>query len=175
MVQQKNQPFNPIRPQTMFECVQEHFVDLRHVKQGRTCISGLNALYRGTEGLKMVSQRNQLFNSIRPQTMFESVQEHFTDLRHLKQGRTCISGLNALYRGIEGSKMVQQRDQPFNPIRPQAMFESLQEHSFPQPLTRQTRKNYYLGPECTISGYPRFENGLASKPTILPHQTPSDV
>src|ERR671922_180475 len=44
-----------IRSQTMFESVQEHLEDLRHVKRGRTCVSSMNALFQGTEVVKMVS------------------------------------------------------------------------------------------------------------------------
>ena len=63
----------------MFESVSEHFANLRHVKQGKTCVSSLNALFRGTEVAKMVSQRNNPFYRTRPQTIFESVSEHFAN------------------------------------------------------------------------------------------------
>jgi hypothetical protein len=33
----------------MFGSVLEHFVNLRHVKSGKTCVSSLNALFQGTE------------------------------------------------------------------------------------------------------------------------------
>ena len=128
MVSQQNQPFCPLRAQTMFESVQEHFEDLRHVKRGRTYVSGLNALYWRTKFAKMVSQRNQPFHRIRPQTIFENVQEHFEDLRHVERGRTCFSSLNALYWGTEVAKMVSQRNQPLHPIRSQTMVENVQEY-----------------------------------------------
>ena len=112
----------------MFECVSEHFAYLPHVKRGKTCVSGLNALFQGTEVAKIVSQRNQPFSPTRPQTMFESVSEHFANLRHVKRGKTCVSGLNALFWGTEVAKMVSQRNQPFYPTRPQMMFESVSEH-----------------------------------------------
>ena len=35
----------PIRPQTMFESVSEHFANLWHVKRGKTSVSGLNTLF----------------------------------------------------------------------------------------------------------------------------------
>ena len=98
VVSQWNQPFYPIRPQTMFESVSEHFTNLRHVKQGKTCVSGLNKIFRSTKVAKIVSERNQPFYPIRPQMMFESVSEHFANLRHVKWGKTYVSGLNALFR-----------------------------------------------------------------------------
>ena len=57
MVSQRNQPFHPIRPQTIFNNVQEHFEDLRHVKQGRTCVSSLDAIYRVSELRKWILNR----------------------------------------------------------------------------------------------------------------------
>ena len=128
MVSQRNQPFYPTRTQMMFESVSELFPNLRHVKWGKTCVSGLNALFRGTEVVKMVSQRNKLSYPNRPQTMFESVLEHFPNLRHVKRGKTCVSSLNALFWGAEVAKMVSQWNQPFYPSRPQTIFECVSEH-----------------------------------------------
>ena len=113
MILQWNKPFYPITPQTMFESVSEHFANLRHVKRGKTCVSSLNPLFRGTEVAKMVSQQNQPFYPIRPQMMFESVSEHFANLWNVKRGKTCVSGLNALFQGTEVAKMVLQQNQPF--------------------------------------------------------------
>ena len=90
----------------MFESVSEHFANLWHVKRGKTCVSSLNALFQGTEVAKMVSLRNQPFYPIRPQTTFESVSEHFANFQHIKRGKTCVSGLNAVFRGTEVVKMV---------------------------------------------------------------------
>ena len=94
----------------MFESVLERFTNLRHVKRGKTCISGLNALFQGTEVAKMVSQRNQPFYPVRPQTMLESLLYHFANLLHVKRGKTCVSGLHALFHGTEVAKMVSQRN-----------------------------------------------------------------
>jgi hypothetical protein len=44
----------------MFGSVLEHFVNLRHVKSGKTCVSSLNALFQGTDVVKY------LFYSIGP-------------------------------------------------------------------------------------------------------------
>ena len=56
-------------------------------KETKLGFSGVNALFHGTKVAKMVSQRNQPFYPIRPQTMFESVSEHFATLQHVKRGK----------------------------------------------------------------------------------------
>ena len=90
----------------MFGSVSEHFVDLRHVKRCETCVSGLNAVFRGIELAKMISRRNRRFYTIRPKMLFGSVSEHSADLQHVKRGKTYVSSLNALFRGTEVAKMV---------------------------------------------------------------------
>jgi hypothetical protein len=52
----------------MFGGVSEHFANLRHVTRYKTCVSGLNALFRGTEVVK----HSFYFN--RTKMMFGSVQ-----------------------------------------------------------------------------------------------------
>jgi acid stress-induced BolA-like protein IbaG/YrbA len=79
----------------MFGSVSEHFANLRHVKRCKTCVSGLNALFQGTEVAKLQ------FYSIRPKMMFASVSQHFANLRHVKRCKTCVSGLNAIFKGTE--------------------------------------------------------------------------
>jgi hypothetical protein len=56
---------------------------------------GAGALFRGTGVVK------RPFYSIGPKMMFESVSEHFANLRHVKRCKICVSGLNALFRGTE--------------------------------------------------------------------------
>ena len=63
----------------MFESVSEHFTNLRYVKRGKTCVLVQNPLFRGTEVAKMVLQRYNPFYRTRPQTIFESVSEHFAN------------------------------------------------------------------------------------------------
>jgi hypothetical protein len=82
----------------MFGSVSDHFANIRHVKECKTCISGLNALFRGTDVAK------HPFYSIRPKMMFGSVSDHFTEVRHVKGCEICVSGLNALFRGTEVAK-----------------------------------------------------------------------
>jgi acid stress-induced BolA-like protein IbaG/YrbA len=79
----------------MFGGVSEHFANLRHVKRCKTRVSGLNALFRGTEVVK------HPIYSIGPKMMFGTVSEHFANLRHIKRCKTCVSGLNALLRGTK--------------------------------------------------------------------------
>ena len=128
MVSQQNLPLYPIRHQMMFGSVSDYCVNLQDAKRGKTCVLSLNALFRGTELAKMVSQQNQLFYPIRPRTMFESVSMHFANFQHFKQGKTCVSGQNALFQGTELVKLVSQRNQPFFQIRHQMIFDSVSEH-----------------------------------------------
>jgi acid stress-induced BolA-like protein IbaG/YrbA len=50
-------------------------------KRCKTCVSGLNALFWGTEVVK------HPFNSIGPKMMFVSVSEHFANLQHVKDAK----------------------------------------------------------------------------------------
>jgi hypothetical protein len=65
----------------MFGSISEHVANLRHVKRCKTCVSGLNALFRGTKVLK------HPFYSIGPKMMFGSVTEHFANLRQVKDAK----------------------------------------------------------------------------------------
>jgi hypothetical protein len=65
----------------MFGSVSEHFANLRHVKRCKTCVSGLNALFRGNEVVK------HSFYFIGTKMMFGSVTEHFTNLRKVKDAK----------------------------------------------------------------------------------------
>ena len=121
-------PFYSIGPKMMFGRVLEHFGNLQHVKRCKICVSSLNALFRGTEVVKIVPHQMNPFYSIGPKMMFGSVLEHFGNLRHVKRCKTCVSGLNALFRGTEVAKIVLQRKQPFYSIRPKMMFGSVLEH-----------------------------------------------
>jgi hypothetical protein len=62
----------------MFGNVSEHFTNLRKVKRCKTCVLGLNTLFRGTEVVK------HPFYSIGPKLMFGSVSEHFANLQQVK-------------------------------------------------------------------------------------------
>jgi hypothetical protein len=62
----------------MFGCVSEYFANLRQVTRCITCVSGLNALFRGTEVVK------NPFYSIGPILMFASVSKHFANLQQVK-------------------------------------------------------------------------------------------
>jgi hypothetical protein len=66
----------------MFGSVSDHFAKLRHVKRSKPCVSGMNALFQGTE------VANHPFYSIGTKMMFGSVLEHFANPRHVKSGKT---------------------------------------------------------------------------------------
>jgi acid stress-induced BolA-like protein IbaG/YrbA len=100
----------------MFGSVSDHFTNLRHVKRWKTCVSGLNALFRGTKLAK------HPFYSIETKMMFGSVSEHFDNLRHVKRCKTCVSSLNALLWGTKLAK------DPFYSIGTKMMFGSVLEH-----------------------------------------------
>jgi hypothetical protein len=93
----------------MFGSVSEHLANLRHVTRYKTCVSGLNALFRDTKVAK------HPFYPIGTKMMLRSVSEHFANLRHVTRYETCVSVLNALFRGTEvvkhsfysiGTKMI---------------------------------------------------------------------
>ena len=73
-----------IRPEMMLESVSEHFANLRHENLSKTCVSALNALFRGTELLKKVLLRRYPMYSIRSKMSLGSVSEHFANLRQKK-------------------------------------------------------------------------------------------
>jgi hypothetical protein len=123
-------PFYSIGTKMMFGSVSEHFANLRHVKRckthvrtqmhyfrvtklwsihsslwdptwclgvfwsilrtfdtkkdKKTCVSCLNALFRGTKLAK------EPFYSIGTKMMFGSVSERFANLRHVKRCKTCV-------------------------------------------------------------------------------------
>ena len=89
----------------------------------------LNALFRGTEVEKMISQQKHPFYSIRAKMMLGSVSEQFANLRHVKCCKSCVSDLNALFRGTEVEKMISQQKRPFYSIRAKMMFGSVSEES----------------------------------------------
>jgi hypothetical protein len=68
----------------MFGSVSEHFANLRHVKRCKTCVSGPNALFRGTKDAK------HPFYFIRTKMMIGSVSEHFANLQDVKRCKTCV-------------------------------------------------------------------------------------
>jgi hypothetical protein len=65
----------------MFGSVLEHFANISHVKKCKTCISGLNALFRGAKVVK------HPFYSTRTKMMFGCVLEHFANLWHVNDAK----------------------------------------------------------------------------------------
>ena len=117
--------FYSIRLKMMFQSVLEDFANLRQVNN--LCF-GPNVLLRGTEVAKMVSQQKHPFDTIRPKMMYGSFLKHFRNLWHVKRCKTCVSGLNALFRGTEVAKIVSHLMHPFYSIGPKMMFGSVLEH-----------------------------------------------
>ena len=91
-VSQRNQPFYPIRPQMMSGSVLSISQTFCTSNEAKLVFRGLYAQFQGTEVAKMVSQRNEPFYTIRPQTMLEIVSQHFAYLRHVKRGKTYVFG-----------------------------------------------------------------------------------
>jgi hypothetical protein len=85
-------------------------------KRCKTCVSGLNTLFRGVKVWK------HPFYSIWPKMMFGSVSGHFANLRQVKRCNTCVSGLNTLFRSTKVLK------HPFYSIGPKMMFGSVSEY-----------------------------------------------
>jgi hypothetical protein len=74
-------PFYSIGPKMTFGCVSEHFANLRYVKIRNTCVSSMNALFRGNEVVK------HPFYSIGPKMMygcFQSISLTFDTLKDAK-------------------------------------------------------------------------------------------
>jgi hypothetical protein len=117
----------------MFGIVSEHFANPQHVKRCKTCVSGLNALFRATEGEK------HPFDHIRPKMMRGSVSKHLANLRHIKWCYTCVSGLNALFWGIEVEM------HPLYSGWPEMMFGSVLHHF--ANLQTKKMKNSSFGPD----------------------------
>jgi acid stress-induced BolA-like protein IbaG/YrbA len=97
----------------MFGSVSEYFANLRQVKRCKTSVSGLNALFRGTEVVK------HPFYSIRPKMMFGSVSNHFTNLGHVTRCKTCVRA-SMHYFTVPKSWNIS--------IGPQMMFGSVSEY-----------------------------------------------
>jgi hypothetical protein len=64
-----------------FGSVLEHLANLRYVTRYKNCVSGLNALFWGTEVVK------HSFYSIGPKTTFGCVSEHFASHWQVKDAK----------------------------------------------------------------------------------------
>jgi hypothetical protein len=113
------------------------------VKKYKTCVLGLNALFRGTEIVK------HPFYSIAPKLKFGSVSEHSTNLQQVTRCKTCVSSLNAQFRD---TKVVKQA---FYSIGPKMMFASVSEHFANLRHVKDVKLAFE--PECTILGYQSCE------------------
>ena len=120
-------PIYFIWPKTMFGSVSEHIAPLIDEIQGKTCVSGQNAQFRGIELAEKVSPRTHPIYSIGPKTMFGSVSEHYATLLQENQCKTCVSVQNVQFRGTEPAKKVSLRTHPIYSIRLKTMFGSVSE------------------------------------------------
>jgi hypothetical protein len=94
----------------MFGSVLEYFCNLCQFKRRRTCVSGQNALFQGTEVVK------HPFYSVGPKMMFGTLSVYFANLHNVKRWKTCVSDLNTLFQGTEVVK------HPFYSVGPKMMF-----------------------------------------------------
>ena len=108
----------PLDPNRCFGVFRSFSKNFGTSNEAKTCVSRLNALFQGAEVVKMVSQQNKPFYPTWPQMTFETVSEHFANLRHVKRGKCCVSGLNALFRGTGVAKMVRNKINQSTPLDP---------------------------------------------------------
>jgi hypothetical protein len=73
MVSHQMQLVYSIGTNMIFRSILQHFVNRPRVKRCKTCVSGPNALFWGTQVAKMVSYLLHLSYSIAPKVMFGSV------------------------------------------------------------------------------------------------------
>jgi hypothetical protein len=99
----------------MFASFSDNSTNLQHVKRCKTCVLGLNALFRGTKVVK------HPFKSIGPKMMFWSVSWHFANLGHVKDAKLVFEPECT----ISGYKVVMH---PFKSIGPKMVYGSVSEH-----------------------------------------------
>jgi hypothetical protein len=111
-------------------------------KKTKTCVSGLNALLRGTKVEK------HPFYSLRPKMMFGSVMEHFANLVHVKRW-------NLVFRSwMHYFAAPKLRSIDSTPFDQKWYMGALRSTS----LT--LYENLCFGPECTIAGYQSWEASI---------------
>jgi hypothetical protein len=86
----------------MFVSVSDNFTNLQHVKRCKTCVLGLNALFRGTKVVKHPFQSNG------PKLMFGSVSWHFANLGHVKDAKLVLEPRCTIseYKSCEASILI---------------------------------------------------------------------
>ena len=152
----------------MLESVSDHFANLRDEKLCRTCVSGQNALFRGTELQNKVSLRRHHSYSLISKMTLGSVSVHFENLRQKKLCKACVPAVNALFQGIELSKNVSQRTNPIYFIRSKMMFGSVLEH-FADLRHEKWCKTYVSGLNPLFRGTELPEKGFATNAPNLLH------
>jgi acid stress-induced BolA-like protein IbaG/YrbA len=99
----------------MSETDSEHFAHLHHVKRCKTCVSGLNSLFWGTNVAK------HRFYSIEPKMLLGSVLERFANLRLVERWKLVFRA----WCTISGTKVAKH---PFYSIGYKMIFGSVSEH-----------------------------------------------
>jgi hypothetical protein len=108
-------PFYSIRPKLMFGSVSEHFANLRHKKNAKLASETECTIlgYQSCEAsIRLHWTRNDVWQ------YFRAFRQHSTG----KRCKTCVSGLNTLFRG---TKVVKH---PFYSIGHKMMFGSVSDH-----------------------------------------------
>jgi hypothetical protein len=141
-----------IGPNMMFRSVSDYFTNLRQVKRCKTCVSGLNTVFRGTEVVK-----HPLY-SIGPKLMFRSVSECFSNLQQVKDVKLA-SEPECTISGHQSCETF--------PLVPKWCFGVFRSISLTLP--GKTMQNLCFGTEYSVSGY------RSSEASTLLHWTQIDV
>jgi hypothetical protein len=105
--------------------VSVHFINLRDVKRRKTCVSRVNSLFWGTKVPKWFRNQSILSSSLDLKCCLGVFSGHFGNLRNVKIRKTCVSVLNALFRGTEVANIVSSPKDLFIYIQPKVMFASV--------------------------------------------------
>jgi hypothetical protein len=135
----------------MFVSISEHFNNLLHVKRCKTCVSGMNALFRATKVVK------HSFYSIGPKMTYRNVSERFANLRHVKDAKLVFP---AWMNYFGAPKLRSIHSTPLYPKWCLGVFQSISMYKDAKLVFR---------PLCTISGH------YSCEASILLHCTQNDI
>jgi hypothetical protein len=140
----------------MFGSVSEHFVNPRHVYDEKLMFRAWMHYFEGTKIVKYP------FYSTGLKMVFVSISHDFTNLQHVKRCQTCVSGLNAIFRGVP--KLWSIHSSPLDPKWCLGMFRSIS-----LTLGTSKMKTHVSGLNAIFRGYQSCEA------SILLHWTQNDV
>jgi hypothetical protein len=135
----------------MFMIVSEHF----DVKRCKTCVSGQNALFRGTKVAK------HPFYSIGPKMIYGSVTEHFANLLHVKRWKLVFRAWMKYFWAPKLRSILS------TTLDPKWYMGLLRSGSLI--FCTQKDENCFFRPECTIWGH------QSSEASILLHRTQNNI